>query len=232
MKDIQSDTGNRKKSLEKKVLQVTHRLYPYVKQRLKVAENHGILPRKMYTASGIIDEVVLKIYESKVDHEIPVEQLSLMMFTLVHNEMKTLFKKEAWHKDSVSTKDLLEEELKQLEEEFTVDADNDLIMNEELDDISYHLDEFEPNLLESEELQQDIADFFEIKERDYFKHTNRQKILRSMYWKLPMQTSNVIDLYILGKLNIQEIAKVIDSDIIEIKRTIEFVKENFMKYLK
>ena len=48
---------------------------------------------------------------------------------------------------------------------------------------------------------------------------------------LPLQTSNVVDLYILGKLNIQEISSVLDVDIVEVKRIIAFVKENFKKHI-
>ena len=48
---------------------------------------------------------------------------------------------------------------------------------------------------------------------------------------LPLQTSNVMDLYILGKLNLREISNILEVDILEVKRIIEFVKENFKKYL-
>ncbi len=52
-----------------------------------------------------------------------------------------------------------------------------------------------------------------------------------MYKMLPLQTSNVVDLYILGKLNIQEISNILDVNIIEVKRIIDFVKENFKKHI-
>jgi hypothetical protein len=52
-----------------------------------------------------------------------------------------------------------------------------------------------------------------------------------MYKLLPLQTSNVVDLYILGKLDIQEISLILNVDIIEVKRIIDFVKENFKKHI-
>jgi hypothetical protein len=226
-----SNNGNKSKGLDKKVLTVSHRMYPYVKQRLKVAEDMGILPKNMYQSSGIIDEVILKIFENNIDKDIDVEQLSLMMFSMVNKKLFDLFEDEKWHKNTISTKKLLEEELALLEERFTVDADWDLIMNEELDDISYHQNDGEPSLLEVDEVQQNIADFLDLKDKAFLKDGEKKNILRTMYRKLPLQTSNVVDLYILGKLNLHEIATILDYEIIELKRIIDFVKERFKKRL-
>jgi hypothetical protein len=162
-----SNNGNKSKGLDKKVLTVSHRMYPYVKQRLKVAEDMGILPKNMYQSSGIIDEVILKIFENNIDKDIDVEQLSLMMFSMVNKKLFDLFEDEKWHKNTISTKKLLEEELALLEERFTVDADWDLIMNEELDDISYHQYDGEQSLLEVDEVQQNIAEFLDLKDKSF-----------------------------------------------------------------
>jgi hypothetical protein len=40
-----------------------------------------------------------------------------------------------------------------------------------------------------------------------------------------------VDLYVLGKLNLQEIASILDLEIIEVKRIIDFVKDKFQKHL-
>ncbi len=231
MTTISSNNSDKNKSIDKKVLSVTHRLYPYVKQRLKVAENMGILPKNMYQSTGIIDDVVVKIYEMTVDEDIDVNQLNLMMFSMTNKKLLDLFEKEKWHKKSISTRKLLEEELAQLEEKFTVDANWDLIMNDELDDISYHQENEEPSLLQSDEVQQNIVDFLELKDKAFLKDETKQDMLRKMYRTLPLQTSNVVDLYIIGKLNLQEIATILDSEIIELKRIIDFVKDKFKKRL-
>ncbi len=222
---------NKSKGLDKKVLNVSHRMYPYVKQRLKVAENMGIIPKNMYQSSGIIDEVILKVFEKEIDKEIDIDQLSLMMFSMANKKLFDLFESEMWHKNTISTRKILEEELALLEEKFTVDADWDLIMNEDLDDISYHQDDNEPSLLKSDEVQQNIADFLEMKDKAFLKDEEKQGLLRKMYRTLPLQTSNVVDLYIIGRLNLQEISIILDSEIIELKRIIDFVKENFKKRL-
>jgi len=219
------------KNLEQKILSIVQLLHPYVKQRLRMGGNLGILPKNMYRSNEIIDEVILKLYEDNIKSDIEINQLRLLMFTIANNNLFNLFENEKWHKDSISTKILLEEELRLLEEKFTVDADFDYIMNEELDDISYHQNKEETHLLQSDEIQQNVVDFLELKKNIFYDNQDNQNTLSKLYRNLPLQTSNVMDLYVLGKLNYQEISTILDADIIEIKRIISFVKENFKKRL-
>ena len=231
MKNSKLNSMKRPKSLEKKVLSVISFLHPYVKQRLKVAESMGIIPKNMYRSNEIIDDVVLEVYDKKIDKKIYIKHLKLWMFSMSNKKLSKLFEKEKWHKNSISIKILLEEELAMLEEKFTIDSGFDLIMNEELEDISYHQHDGEPHLLDSDDLQCDIADFFELKDKTYFKDKEKQILVRRMYNELPFQSSNIVDLHVLGKLEIKEISMILDTDITEVKNIIHFVKNNFRKYL-
>ncbi len=224
-------SNSKNSSFEKKTLSIVHLLHPYVKQRLKVGENLGILPKNMFKTNEIIDEVILNIYENDTDKNIEINELRLLMFELTNNRLQSLFEDEKWHKDSISTKILLDEELKLLEENFTVDGGNDLIMDEELDDISYHQNDHESHLLASDGSQENVLELLDISDTKVFEKQSNKNILQRMYKLLPLQTSNVVDLYILGKLDIQEISLILNVDIIEVKRIIDFVKENFKKHI-
>ncbi len=223
-----NDTG---KNSDKKTLSIVHLLHPYVKQRIRVGENLGIFPKNMYRSNGIIDEVVLKVYEKGLQEDVDSDELRMIMFDLANGNLKTLFEKEKWHKNSISTKFILEEELKQLEENFTMDAGNDLIMNEELDDISYHQNDHERPELPYDDTQDIVLAFLEINDAALFENYKNKNMLEKMYDLLPVQTSNVVDLYILGKLNLQEIATILKIEIVEVKRIIDSVKETFKKHL-
>jgi hypothetical protein len=142
-----------------------------------------------------------------------------------------LLEDEKWHKRSISTKILLDEELKQLEENFTVNGDNDLIMNEELDDISYHQNDHELHSLASDGSQENVLELLDIEDTTIFDKKENMNVFDRMYKMLPLQTSNVVDMYILGKLNIREISLILNVNILEVKRIIDFVKENIKKYI-
>jgi len=231
MKNKGSNSIKRPKSLDKKVLSIISILHPYVKQRLKVAESLGIIPKNMYRSNEIIDDVVLEIYENKTDKKIDINQLKLMMFSILNKKLFKLFKNEEWHKNSISIKILLDEELALLEEKFTIDSGFDLIMNEELEDISYHQHDGEPHLLESDAIQFDIADFLDLKDKSFFKDKGKQNLVLKMYGELPLQSSNIVDLHVLGKLKLDEICKILVLHITEVEKVITFVKDNFRKYL-
>ena len=51
-----------------------------------------------------------------------------------------------------------------------------------------------------------------------------------LYKLLPIQTSNVVDLYVLD-INIKDISTILETDIVEVKRIVHFVKENFKKQI-
>ncbi len=231
MKNTGSNSMKRPKSMDKKVLSIISILHPYVKQRLKVAESLGIIPKNMYKSSEIIDDVVLEIYENKTDKKIDINQLKLMMFSMSNKKLFKLFKNEEWHKNSISTKVLLDEELALLEEKFTIDSGFDLIMNEELEDISYHQHDGEPHLLESDAVQFDIADFLDLKDKVFLEDKGKQNLVLKMYGELPLQSSNIVDLHVLGKLKLDEICKILVLHITEVEKVITFVKDNFRKYL-
>ena len=216
---------------DKKVLRIVPLLHPYVKQRIRVGEYYGIFPKNMYRSSEIIDDAILKVYEDGMQNDIEVNDLRIVMFELVSKKLNSLFENEKWHKKNISTKFILEEELKQLEENFTVDADFDLIMNEELDDISYHQNDQEPQVLPYDGEQNGVLSFLEMDDMEIFEEHRKKDTLKNIYFRLPLHSSNVVDLYILGKLNLKEIASILKIEIVEVKQIIELVKDKFQKHL-
>jgi len=227
-----SDNNRMRQNQDKKTLTLVHLLYPYVKQRIRVGENLGILPRNMYKSNEIIDEVVLEIYEQGAQNSMDTDSLRIDMFEKANKKINLLLESEKWHKDSISTKVILEQELKQLEENFTMDADNDYVMNEDLDDISYHQNDKQNTELPYDDAEEGMRTLLGIENFKQTENWNDRRVLRKLYYKLPLNSSNIIDLYVLGKLSFQEIATILKMDILEVKQIIIFVKENFKKWLE
>jgi DNA-directed RNA polymerase specialized sigma24 family protein len=227
-----SNNNRSRQNQDKKTLSLVHLLYPYVKQRIRVGENLGILPRNMYKSNEIIDEVVLEIYEQGAQNSMDTDALRIDMFEKANTKINLLLESEKWHKDSISTKLILEQELKQLEENFTMDADNDYVMNEDLDDISYHQNDKQNTELPYDDAEEGMRTLLEIENFKQVENWNDRRVLRKLYYKLPLNSSNIIDLYVLGKLSFQEIATILKMNILEVKQIISFVKENFKKWLE
>ena len=125
-----------KTEFDKKVLAAIQHLHPYVKHRLYIGESTGILPKNMYFSNGIIDEGIVKIYENGFDIDADAMEIKLTLFKIVDKDLDELFKKEAFHQNTVSTHTILEEELGKLNQDYIIDADLDAVLLTELDDIS------------------------------------------------------------------------------------------------
>ena len=211
---------------DKKVLSIIQYIHPYVKHRLYIAESTGILPRKMYSSNGIIDDSIIKLYNRGFDKDADTNHIKLELFKIVDNDLEELFKKEAFHKKTISTDFILKDELDGLDEKFTVDEDFDYIMNEELNDISY-----KQNNNHDHEFLYDVDDStllntFEIKD---ISPSKKEKFLGSIYSRIPIKVSDIIDLHVFGKLNHEEISKVKQMEISRIEKIFDAFNKRFKR---
>ncbi|MCK8524050.1 hypothetical protein M0D21_20905 [Aquimarina sp. D1M17] len=216
------------KEFGKKLLSIVPHLHPYVKHRLYIAESVGILPQNMYCSSGIIDDAILKLYYDDLDIEIDTLTLELQLFKIADDLIDDLYNKEGWHQRSISTNYFLKNELEKLEETYTVEADNELIMKEDLDDICYHQSVENKQNFIYDDLDSEILKIIDSEPSTDFR---KQKLLGKFYSWLPMETSKIIDLFIFGKLNFEEIATIKDLTATEVKETIINVRKSFRKNL-
>lgn len=215
-------------SLDKKVLSAVQHLHPYVKHRIYIAETSGILPKNMYSSNGIIDESIIELYESNYDAHNEAMAVKLELFRIVDNYLNTLFKKEAFHKNTISTDSILQDEMSKLSEDYTVDGDLDFVLNTDLSDISYHQDHTN-HLYLYEDKEASILKAFELED---LSASQSPKIFSRFYHWLPINVSNIVDLYIFGNLNFEEIAKIKKVETTRVQSIFEKVKKEFRRNLE
>lgn len=213
---------------DKKLLSVIHHLHPYVKHRLYIAESIGIVPQNMYCSNGIIDDAIVRLHQDNNHIDLDTLSIELSLFKLADELIDELYAKEGWHQKNISTYHLLKSELKKLEEKFTVQASNELIMHEDLDDICYHQNEKDSSYFIYDDLDSDILKVIESEPSSDFR---KQKLLGKFYSWLPIETSKIIDLFVFGKLNFEEIAKIKDLSTQAVKEIIIDVRKSFRRNL-
>uniref|UniRef100_UPI0040480EFC hypothetical protein n=1 Tax=Mariniflexile sp. TaxID=1979402 RepID=UPI0040480EFC len=212
-------------AFDEKVVSVSQQLHPYVKHRLYIAESTGVLPKNMYSSNGIIDESIAKFYGNGYNIDIDTHALKLKLFKYADDELNSLFKQEAFHKNTISTNSILEEELDGLEEKYTIDDGFDYVMNEDLNDISYQQNGHQKHLFLYAEQDNSVLSSFETKG---VSENKSKEILGSLYSWLPLNVSSIIDLLSFGKLSFADIAKVKSM---EVKR-VEFIYEEVINKFK
>ncbi|WP_179007641.1 hypothetical protein [Winogradskyella forsetii] len=215
-------------AFDKKVLSALPHLHPYVKHRIYIAETTGILPKNMFSSNGIIDESIIILYDKGFNVDAEPMAVKLELFRIVDSYMNVLFKNEAYHKDTISTDAILKKELSKLNEDFTVDADFDFILNTELNDISYHQDQMEPLQLYANK-ESSILKAFEVKD---LSSKQSPKVFGQLYNWLPFNVSNIVDLYIIGKLDFESIAKIKKIEQKRVEAIFEKVKRTFRRHIE
>lgn len=226
LKEISSKSA--KTAFDKKVLSVVQHLHPYVKHRIYIAETTGILPKNMYSSNGIIDDCIIELYNKGFNIDAERLAVKLELFKLVDNYMNELFKKEAFHKNTISTDSILQDELARLGEDYTIDADLDLILNTELSDISYKQDN-SAHLYLYEDKESSLLKAFELEDLTV---TESPKVFGRFYSWLPVNISNIIDLYIFGNLEFDEIAKIKNIETSRVELIFEKVKKSFRSHVE
>ncbi|GGZ92616.1 hypothetical protein [Algibacter mikhailovii] len=212
----------------KKVVSATQHLQAYVKHRLYIAESTKIIPKNMYKSNDIIDEGIAKFYEQGYNIEADAAHIKIALFKIVDTDLDNLFKNEAFHQKTLSTDSILIDELDGLNEEFTVDEDYDLIMNDELSDISYHQDNEEKHIFVYDDNNMSLQNTFEISDIS----TKRNKHLLGKYYTwLPLRVSDIVDLFVFGKLSFEEIATVKNIETKRVERVLELAIEDFKEHL-
>lgn len=214
---------------DKKVLSAIPHLHPYVKHRLYIAESKGIVPKNMYRSNDLIDEGVAVLYENGINVDDESMAIKLHLFEIVDGLLDDLFKDEAFHTQTMSTNSILEEELDSLEEVFTVDAGNDHIMTEELTDISYQNEDRHKHIFLYDTNDSSIITAFELED---FSPATTERLLGKFYSWVPRRAADIIDLYVFGKLDHSEIARIKKIDIEGVEKIIKNVKKGFRKHLE
>ncbi|MCB0475096.1 MAG: sigma-70 family RNA polymerase sigma factor [Flavobacteriaceae bacterium] len=214
----------------KRVLELVPDIYPYVKHRLYTVESTGIVPRNMYKSSGIIDDALVNLFE-EADHNLDDRELKLRLFSLVSNRLDALYKDEAIHKDMLSTSELLNKELEKFEEVFEIDIDNDLLMKDELTDISYHQHDDDQSMILYSDAENNIIKTLEITDTRGDLSEEKRIVLNKIYNWLPFETSNILDLFVFGNLTYDEIASIKGLTREEVKNTLQTVSKSLRKNL-
>ncbi len=216
-----------KSAFDKKVLSAIQHLHPYVKHRLYIAESTRILPKNMYFSNGIIDDGIVKLYESGFDIDSSAMEIKLRLFKIIDEDLDELFKNESFHKNTVSTSSILENELEKLKEDYTVDADLDLVLNTELNDISYMQDNGE-HVFVYDDSDSSVLNAFEVEDMASIKSKN---LIGGLYRWLPIMAADIVDLYAFGKLSFEEISKIKQLSVENVEKIFIAVKKSFRNHL-
>lgn len=225
-----NSTARNSEDFGKRILAAVPHIYPYLKHRLYIAEASGLIPRNMYKSQGLLDDAIVNLYDSEQDLDDDMK-LKLRLFSFVDQRLDELYKTESFHRNTMSTSEILKKELKTLEEKFFMDADEDTLMSDELDDISYHQQDQQKDVFLYDDAEKNIIRTLDLSNSERDLDKTERFLLNKIYTWLPRKTSNVLDLYVFGKMSVDEIAEIKEVDPEEIHQLMHAVRKSFRKNL-
>lgn len=203
-------------------------LKKFAVSKLKLAEKEGLIDKGFYDANEILDEVFMDVFKT-FTHETDKKILQQTLFLKTIQKINQKIEKENQFADDINIDTILRNELDLLKEDYSVEADGDYIFDEELDDISYQQNSFNPvHFILDQPMELELTGKLDLSDTSLFSDRNRIFFGASFYL-LPPISKNIIELYVFGNQDTNEIAETLSTDVEIVENVIEKVKERLEK---
>ena len=209
------------------VLKILPEIRKYVNQRLNTAIKKGHFSKKKYKADDIIDQLFITIYDTidEVENEgdfylwLYKKTNDLLEDVIVEEEFNELFFKNI---DDYSKPDWDE-----MQEEFSIDGEGDLLLLEEIDDVTYSDNEYSLDDVFVEDDEKDLVDKLDTQLGEDKVNAHIELVLHNM----PAAMRIVFYLFTNQKLKIEEIAEIQKKSIPEIEKLLSDAKKAIQRSL-
>jgi RNA polymerase sigma factor (sigma-70 family) len=178
-------------------------LRSYIARRLNMAHSTGVIRKHRLIPEEVIDQVYIRLYDEYRDQA--PKNLETWVYRTADEVLEEQLKEEAFEKEFLVELQKIEDiELSGLEETFTTDAEGELIMDEDLDDVSYTRKLYDPVefIQDNETLEIIESSFSEFDKRRM--HDEIQRLLLVF----PEDERTVFDLFWIVGLSMNQIASI------------------------
>ena len=214
-----------KKSFAQFIQKIFPEIEQYIKNEIRRKPVLARLTRKrMVEMDEIVDKIYLHLYTELEKKPDIGEKLVLWAFSLAGRKINELDEKYALKK-LVSTEPLTNEEMRQMEEELTANADTEPVLAEDVDENSFGLNGFDlPEILADAGIEEDIINKTELDDKE----NDINRILQ----QLPGGQRSIFELYYLYRFSIPEIGQINNMRIGKVDELLQTAREQFTDLVK
>ena len=193
----------------------------YINGRLITAIKKGNFSKNKYKADDVIDQLFIEIY-NHIDEVKKEKDFYLWLFKKTNELLEDISLEEEFDDFFFKNTDTYSKaEWDEMEENYSTDGDGDLVMIEELDDISYNHNDYTLNHVFIEDDETEFT-----KQLDESLHDDDvNKHIKMVLHNLPLPMRNVFELATQQHLNLEEIAQVKNTTYNEDKKLFENTKK-------
>jgi DNA-directed RNA polymerase specialized sigma24 family protein len=212
----------------KKISMVLPSLKKFAAAKLKLAEKEGLIDKGFYDANEILDEVFMDIFKT-YSNDIDEKQLKQMLFFKTILKINHKIERENQFADIINIDAILKDEMNSLKEDYSIEADGDYIFDEDLDDISYKQNNFNPvHFILDQPMEMELTGKLDLSDLSLVTDKNRI-LFGASFYTLPPISKTIIELYVYGNQEITEIAETLSVDEKTVQKVIDRVKERLEK---
>lgn len=208
-------------SFNKQLLNILPELKKYSNGRLNTAIKKGDFSKNKYKADDFIDQLFIEIYDH-IDEVKKEKNFYLWLFKKINELLEDIIIEEEF--DDFFFKNIdnySKPEWDEMAENYSIDGDGDLLMIEELDDMSYNHNDYTLNHVFIEDNEKKLTEQLDlsINKEDINKH------IKMVLHNLPLPMRTVFELSTQQHLNLEEIAQLKNTTYNEVKKRLDDAKK-------
>jgi DNA-directed RNA polymerase specialized sigma24 family protein len=200
----------------------------YIKRRIKSAEMTTAIKKGKFKKQEILDDVFLYVYDRLDDVPEEPDNTKIWLYGIADTIMEQRFREIEFERENIERiAGIVEKEYAGLEEKFTVDAEEEIIPVEEIDEYESLADLSMATLLYGEDEDSILDDItLKINKREI------RSLLEKELARLPLFERTVMDHYLINQLSVHEIAQIKKAAVPDIESIITRISWDLRKTLE
>lgn len=202
-------------------------LRKYIKTRLQELIHKGHFPHNFYEENDFVDDLFISVYENfdSIKNE---EEFYMYLFSEMDSLLKTVERTEHnLHQPLEDIETYAKAERDQLREKITAQLDGDIILQQELDDISYAATEGDFKTVFEVTSEKAVVDHLD----NELTHSLTRQQVDKMIANLPLFARNIATLYIHFHLTVSEIVKITKEPQKKVQQALDIIKKTLQTSL-
>lgn len=213
---------NEKSLFNNLLLRDLYQVKRYAAKRLATALSKGALPKGKYKVDDLIDQLFIVVYDD-FNQIKAAENLHSWLFKKIDELLEESIVDEEFDDQFLKNiDDYSLPEWNEMEEKYSTDADGDLIMIDELDDISYPKNDY---VLNHVFIENDQKEFFEKLDKDLSDESKRKHTNMVLYY-LPLPVRAVFELAVEYQFSLADIATIRNQSLEEVQELLEIARKS------
>ncbi|TNF70799.1 MAG: sigma-70 family RNA polymerase sigma factor [Bacteroidetes bacterium] len=221
-------TEDKRAAFNELLLKVLPDIRRYITRGLRIALEKGVISHNKFKPDDLFDQLIIDVYDH-LEEVHDKDEFHAWLFKRAEkllDDMEVEEEFESYFYDNID--EYSRAELAEMKEAFSTDGDGDLVMMEELDDISYKSHRYLLKNIYLDDAHEDLMALMDADEQQ----ARTQRHLDTVLFQLPPNMRSIFELATEQLFSIDDIARIKGVSIERIEKTLDRARELLRDSLK